>query len=159
MLGDGFPFLEASGEGVAMEPEAAGEVGSEIPEVEDSVDLGVKGWPDVVLEPLSDALAAGEGEGLFSSDTSPDVQKELEGVGERLGEFFQVTLPTCEDENVISKDSGSHIGGAGFQDPWACEEREDHHAERASLGDSFGMVVWFADVASEAVIDDQIFDT
>ena len=66
------------------------------------------------MEPLSGAIAAGKGEGFFRSNTSPYVLEELEGVGERLGEFLQVAFATCEAENIVSKDPGTHVGGASF---------------------------------------------
>ena len=48
VVGDGFPLLESVVEGVSLEPEAAGEVGAQVSEVEDGVDFGVEGRPGVV---------------------------------------------------------------------------------------------------------------
>ena len=115
--------------------------------------LALMGGPGVVFEPSSGALAAGKGEGFVSSNASTEVNKELEGVGERLGEFLEVAFPTCEDKDVVGKNSGTHVGGACFEDPRPSEEGEDHHAEGASLGDALGMVVGLADVTSKTVVD------
>ena len=49
VLGDGFSSLQSGVEGVAVEPEAAGEVGAEVSEVNGGVDPGVEGGPGVVL--------------------------------------------------------------------------------------------------------------
>ena len=43
VVGDGYPLLEAVSEGVSLEPEATGEVGAEVAEVEDGVNFGVDG--------------------------------------------------------------------------------------------------------------------
>ena len=65
---------------------------------------------------------------------------------------------TRYDKNVVSEDSGAHIGGASQQNPRPSKQRKDHHAERASLGDAFGMVVLLANVTSEAVVNNKVLD-
>ena len=58
VVGDVGPVVDAGSEGVSLEPEAAGEVGTEVSEMQGGVDFGVEGWPGVVFEPLSGAVAA-----------------------------------------------------------------------------------------------------
>ena len=49
MVGDVGPVFEAGGEGVALEPEATGEMGAEVSEVEGGVDFGVEGGPGILF--------------------------------------------------------------------------------------------------------------
>ena len=70
VIGDEFPLLESVVEGMALEPEATGEVGAEVAKVEDGVDSGVEGRPGVVVQPVSGALAGGERERLVWGNAS-----------------------------------------------------------------------------------------
>jgi hypothetical protein len=156
--GKGFPLLHPGSKGAAVEPKATGKVGAKVSKVDGGVDVGLDSGPGVVGEPLSGFAAAGERKRFSSGDARTDVDEELEGVSESLGEVPQVVWPAGNDKDVVSKDPWPDIGVSGFEDPWAGEQRNDHHAERTSLGDAFLMVMWFTNVTAEAIVDHQVLD-